>query len=187
MLPWAERIQLTDYAPANVQWLREQVASDQQPWPWQPFWHELSQLDGYREIAEPRARLREACAGRTGRPGVERRSIFNLQTARWQLGTMFFVAESMTEDSAEFDKAVRCFIRGLEPGAPFAAAFMAGSDGYPVAGTSFPALPVKAGDVTQCLTKLGTRDLSVELTRSQDRVRPGYEGMIVATGLAGDA
>jgi hypothetical protein len=100
---------------------------------------------------------------------------------------MFFVAESITEDPAEFDEAVSCFIRALAPGAPFAAAFMAGSDGYAVGSTRFPALPISADDVTECLTSLRTRDLSVRLAQTQHRVRPGYESMIVATGLVGDA
>jgi hypothetical protein len=183
MLPWTERIQLTDHAPTNVQWLADQVAGDEQPWRWQPFWEQLRDLEGYRQIDEPRARLREACADPAGRPRVERLSVFDLPEARWQLGTMFFVAESITEDPAEFEEAVRCFIRALEPGAPFGAAFMAESVGYPVGATQFPALPIKADNVTECLTRLPTRDLSVELTQTDHRVRPGYERMIIATGL----
>ena len=42
---------------------------------------------------------------------------------------MFFVAESITEDAVEFRAAVAAFVGAPTPGAPFAAAFMAGSAG----------------------------------------------------------
>jgi hypothetical protein len=73
--------------------------------------------------------------------------VFELPASQWDLGTMFFVAESITEAPEEFRAAVAGFIGALRPGAPFAAAFMAGSDGYPVAGTYFPALPITPDDV----------------------------------------
>ena len=110
--------------------------------------------------------------------------MFDLPEARWDLGTMFFVAESITEDPAEFRAAVAHFVGALKPGAPFAAAFMAGSDGYPVAGTDFPALPITPDDVKRHLTELGVREPSVELLETKHRVRDGYAGMIVATGFA---
>jgi hypothetical protein len=184
MLPWADHIQLTDYSAANVRWLRDHVADDSEPWSWQPFWQELRGREGYRKVGQPRQRLRQACIDQSGRPRVERNSLFALPAGRrWQLGTMFFVAESITEDRAEFDKAVGCFIAALEPGAPFAAAFMEGSGGYPVDGTAFPALPIGLSDVRGCLDGLAS-DLSVRPVKTDERVRDGYTGMIVATGLA---
>ena len=186
MLPWTEQILLTDYSERNVSWLRHQVmADDGVSWAWQPFWRELDTRPGYNQVSEPRKQLREVCAGTPGLAGVERHSVFDLPAAQWQLGTMFFVAESITEDVTEFRAAVECFVAALAPGAPFAAAFMAGSDGYEVAGTMFPALRITTDDVTERFTELGTADLSVYLTRTPHRVRPGYEGMIVATGIAG--
>jgi hypothetical protein len=185
MLPWTERILLTDHSASNVRWLRRHVADDA-PWTWQPFWQELRELEGYDRIGEPRKQLREACAGLPGHAGIERHSVFDLPAARWQLGTMFFVAESITEEDAEFRAAIEGFVGALQPGAPFAATFMADSAGYPVADTRFPALRITADDVTERLTELGVSELSVELTESLHRVRPGYAGMIVATGIVGD-
>jgi hypothetical protein len=79
----------------------------------------------------------------------------------------------------------------MKPGAPFAAAFMAGSDGYevadavsPAAAITFPAVPITPDDVTTHLTALGVHELSVELLKTSHRVRDGYAGMIVATGFA---
>ena len=136
MLPWTEKILLTDFSASNVSWLAAKIngrSTTTRPWPWEPFWREMHEVEGYNQIGEPRKHLREACAGEQGLAGIEQRSVFDLPKARWDLGTMFFVAESITEDPAEFRAAVARFIGALKPGAPFAAAFMAGSDGYPVA------------------------------------------------------
>jgi NNMT/PNMT/TEMT family len=182
MLPWAEQILLTDFSASNVDWLRRQLDDDSAPWTWGPFWDELQKAEGYNEIGEPRKHLRGACDNVPGCAGVEQRSVFGLPAGQWDLGTMFFVAESITEDHAEFRDAVARFVGALKPGAPFATAFMAGSHGYPVAGTRFPALPITRDDVERHFTELGAGNLSVDLLRTEHRVRPGYEGMIVATG-----
>lgn len=186
MLPWTERILLADYSESNVDWLQGQLADDTDPWPWLPFWFEIQEAKGYSYVDRPRTRLREVCVSEPGYSGVERFSIFDLPQARWDLGTMFFVAESITEDASEFRAAVAAFVRALTPGAPFAAAFMAGSKGYPVDGTRFPALPIDPDDVRQHLTELGVREPSVELLDTEPEVRDGYNGMIVATGYASD-
>jgi hypothetical protein len=180
MLPWAEQIQLTDYSAANVEWLRDQVAdTGDGPWAWQPFWDELHRLEGYNRIAAPRKQLREAHVGE-----VAQQSVFDLPPRKWQLGTMFFVAESITCLAEEFRTAVGRFNGALKPGAPFAIAFMEGSPGYAVGGTVFPAVRVRKAEVERCLTELRVSELTVTKVENPPLVRHGYEGMIVATGLA---
>ncbi len=186
MLPWTGQILLTDFSEPNVTWLSAQVMDVGAQWDWLPFWQEVRKHQGYDRIDEPRELLRAACAPEPGRAGIEQLSVFDLPAARWQLGTMFFVAESITSEYSEFCAAVGSFFGALEPGSPFAAAFMAGSKGYTVDRTSFPALQVTADDVARRFTELGATELDVRLNRTSERVRPGYEGMIVATGLAGD-
>jgi hypothetical protein len=184
MVPWTERILLADYSESNVRWLQEQVAADTDPWAWHLFWREMREAKGYSDVDMPRKRLREACVRRPGFAGIERLSIFDLPEARFDLGTMFFVAESITKEPKVFRAAVERFIGTLKPGAPFAAAFMAGSDGYEVADTVFPAVPITSDDVLWHLDSLGVREPSVELLKTSHRVRDGYTGMIVATGFA---
>jgi hypothetical protein len=186
MLPWTKRILLADYSASNVSWVHDQLADDSAPWAWRPFWSQLREEKGYSEVGQPRNRLREACVSDPGYAGIEQASIFTLPAARWELGTMFFVAESITQDRGEFLDAVARFVGALKPDAPFAATFMAGSDGFEVAGTCFPALPITRDDVERHLTELGVREPSVGLLQTEPRVRDGYEGMIVATGFAGD-
>jgi NNMT/PNMT/TEMT family len=184
MLPWTRQILLADFSKSNVSWLHDQLADQASRWPWRPFWREMRRAKGYSRVHRPRRRLMEACASEPGHAGIEQLSVFDLPKARWNLGTMFFVAESITEDPAEFRTAVAAFVGALTPGAPFAAAFMAGSDGYPVDGTRFPALPIKRDDVRGHLIELGVREPSVDLLDTSNRVRDGYSGMIVATGFA---
>lgn len=185
MLPWTNHILLTDYSAANVGWLRDEVMNTDSSWTWQPFWQEMSQCAGYEQISVPRKQLQEMCIGEHGRTGIEQFSVFDLPREQWQLGTMFFVAESITQDPEEFRAAVNGFIRALQPGAPFAAAFMADSAGYPVAGIPYPALQVTPNDVTERFSEVGVRGLSVYLNETPHRVRTGYNGMIVATGTVG--
>lgn len=187
MLPWAEQILLSDYSQSNVRWLRDQVMDDSVAWTWQPFWRELHALEGYNQVSEPRKQLRVACAGQRGRPpAIEEHSVFDLPRGQWQLGTMFFVAESITRDPEEFAKAIGCFVGALQPHSPFAASFMSGSRGYPVGGVTYPALPVAANDVIEHFKRLGVSSLSVKQLETSQLVRDGYEGMIVATGITGN-
>jgi hypothetical protein len=185
MLPFADRIMLTDYSANNVRWLRHHVVDEDAPWTWQPFWDEMRTVEGYHRISEPHKQLREACAPKPGLAGVEQCSVFDLPPGRWQVGTMFFVAESITEEPEEFREAVGCFVGALKHGAPFATAFMGGSKGYLVDRTPFPSVPISEVDVKNLFTDLGARDLSVWQTQGQEKVRKGYEAMIVATGIAG--
>lgn len=94
---------------------------------------------------------------------------------------MFFTAESITADRHEFDTAVAAFLDCLTPGAPFAAAFVAGSEGYEVAGVDYPAVAVDEDDIRRSLAGRAT-DLTVTEIPASDRFRSGYDGLILATG-----
>jgi NNMT/PNMT/TEMT family len=186
MLPWVDQILLTDYSESNVRWLRGQVMGGE--WTWEPFWRELQPLKGYNQISEPRKQLRAACTSGRGQAAIEKASVFELPTAQWQLGTMFFVAESITEDPEEFAKAIESFVGALEPHSPFAAAFMSGSNGWTLGDgdeVTYPALPVSAQDILDRFTRLRVKGLRLENVQASDLVRDGYEGMIVATGITG--
>jgi len=179
MLPWAEEITLADLAQSNVGWLSANVYEPPVPWPWQKFWDEISGLPGYRDLVEPERIL-------ASRSVVEQCSIFDLQRATWDLGSMFFVADGMTEDADEFDAGVESFVRALRPGAPFVAAFMKNSQGYTVDGREYPAVSVDGDSLEELFEALHAKRFDIRATdRTAEVVRPGYEGMLVVTGLAG--
>ena len=184
MLPWTRKLLLADHSAGNVAWLRSAIAEDGSVWTWQPFWDQLSGFPGYDEIRQPRTELQVACEEARGKAGIQQRSVFELPRAEWQLGTMFFVAESITHERGEFEAVLSGFLGALQPGAPFAAAFMADSEKYVVDGRMYPAFAVTVDDVTAGLASLGARELEVCPLKARPEIRDGYSGMIVAMGRA---
>ncbi|MEU9730409.1 SCO2525 family SAM-dependent methyltransferase [Streptomyces sp. NPDC048002] len=175
MLPWCDEIALFERSPANVRYLKSQVKSYADNW--DQFWRVLCKNEAYGALdMDPRARFR-------GVVHVEEGNLFDLMLhqGRWSMGTMFFVAESMTSSREEFDLGVECFLRALAPGAPFAAAFMEHSHGYQTGDHSFPACDVGMFEVELSLKRFAD-DVKTERIESQTRVRDGYFAMIVAYG-----
>jgi hypothetical protein len=178
MLPWVRSIVLTEYAPANIDWLAESLADGPGEWAWRPFWDRLAGLPAYEHVDQPRRRLAASCE-------VRRLSIFDLPRRAWNLGSMFFVADGMTEDEPEFEQAVRSFLGALTPGAPFMMAFMEGSEGYDVSGIEFPSVRVTQGSLSELLARLPVVGTDVMRTDKTVRpLRPGYDGMLFVTGYA---
>ncbi|MFJ9627986.1 SCO2525 family SAM-dependent methyltransferase [Streptomyces sp. NPDC101175] len=175
MLPWCEEITLLDRSSRNVDYLQGQL--DFYDANWDAFWRHLCQNSDYAAYSrDPRERLKQIVR-------VEEGDLFHLvgQERRWTLGTMFFVAESISSSETEFEQAINCFFHYLEPGAPFAAAFMEESEGYEVGGLSFPACNVRRAQIRHTLRKYAT-GLRTTSVGELDKVREGYKSMIVACG-----
>jgi hypothetical protein len=176
MLPWTEHIVFTEYAPDNIAWLAENLADGPGEWKWQPFWDLMAPLPGYAGVGSPRRRL-------AAHHEVRHVSIFDLPRRAWDLGSMFFVADGMTSDEAEFEDGVRAFLRALTPAAPFMMAFMEGSAGYDVSGIRFPGVTITPGSLAALLARLPVT--STEILRTDKTTRPlrnGYEAMLLVTG-----
>ncbi|NUT34163.1 MAG: methyltransferase [Hamadaea sp.] len=181
MLPFCRSLTLREFSAANVRWLDAEISGSYGP-SWDAFWDVLQGRPQWKAIEDPRAVLK-------ARSHVGQGSIFDLRDAArggeaFEIGTMFFVAESLTRRRSEFDDAVRRFVDALVPDAPFACAFMKQSRGYRVDDRAFPAVAIGADDVTECLASVAY-DVDVrviELSESGDPLRDGYEGMILATG-----
>jgi hypothetical protein len=186
MLPFCRTLDLCEYSASNVAWLETQKRGFDANW--DEFWAIYRQDPAYAAVRDPRARFREIVT-------VEQSSVFTLPTRAWDLGTMFFVACSLSTDIAEFVDATHRFVDALVAGAPFAAAFMARSRGYEVGDLWFPAVAVEVGDVTQALATVAYDVKVVEIEspsplRSDVKHGPDGQvvsipvGMIVATGRA---
>jgi hypothetical protein len=182
LLPWSGRITLSDLSPANITWLNRAasgigVENDRGDWYWQPFWAEYARFPGYQRLANPRQLL-------AARHEVRRLNVLNLPAAHWDLGTMFFVAESITSYPEEFHEAVASFLAALGPGAPFAAAFMEGSVGYVIAGRNYPAVrQVDPAMLETVFSRYGARaQVSRVDVRAQNPATDGYQGMLLAVG-----
>lgn len=177
MLPFCRRLDLHEWAPPNVAWLKQQVRHYDDSW--DAFWDVYRTNPAYATIHDPRAQLAATAI-------VTRTSIFQLRKRTWDMGTMFFVACSLSNSMAEFHQATHRFVRSLRPGAPFAAAFMEASDGYPVGRADFPAVRIQVQEVAESLASVAYDDLVIERITSGDApLRPGYSGvMILARGRA---
>jgi hypothetical protein len=184
MLPWCGRITLLERSESNLEYLRGQLSGYDANW--DQFW-EVLKSGAHDEGAaytglgvDPRTRFREAV--REPEPG----SLFDLcdnKKPGWDLGTMFFVAESITTSLEEFRRGVGCFMGALKDGAPFAAAFMEHSEGYRVGAQDFPARDIDEGEVRTVLGPYAEADMKVVcLDNPKQLVRHGYTGMILACG-----
>ncbi|GIF20680.1 hypothetical protein BJ973_001414 [Actinoplanes tereljensis] len=172
MLPYASRVTLYERAYSNRVWLERTLPKPQESWG--RFWKEISTTrETYDRISSPFDVLAD-------RAEVVKGNVFDLKPNQYHLGTMFFVAESITTRDDEFRRATRLFVESLVPGAPFAAAFMRNSSGYFVAGTRFPACSVSEEDLREALAPVARR-VEIETVESDD-LRDGYCGMMVATG-----
>jgi NNMT/PNMT/TEMT family len=180
MLPWAERIVFTEFAINNIGWLNENLAVSPGEWAWQPFWDLLMQLREYQLVPDPQRRLADSHE-------VIRLSVFDLPRRTWDMGSMFFVADGISSDEAEFGSAVRSFLGALTPAAPFMMAFMEGSTGYEVNGVEFPAVKVNFDSLNALLADLPVSGTSILRTDKTARpLRHGYDAMLLVTGYVED-
>lgn len=176
MLPWVEHIVFTEYARSNIEWLTINLPDSGGDWIWQDFWDLMADLPGYADIEQPRRRL-AACHE------IVFSSVFDLPPRTWDLGTMFFVADGLSADEAEFETAVRRFLEALRPESPFLMAFMEGSTGYEVSNVEFPAVTLSADSLGSLLRELPVTGTSVLRTdRTVRPLRPGYEAMLLVAG-----
>lgn len=173
MLPFCAKLTLIDYSTSNVAWLQRETQGYAASW--DPFWETLAKAEPYSAIDKPRLLLGQ-------RAQVEAGSIFQLPREKWDLGTMFFVAESISEREEEFMAAVRSFIGTLRPGAPFAAGFMENSTGYQVGSHDFPAVEIRDTHVKDSLRSLAEIRPPIRLEAGDDPIRTGYTGMILVCG-----
>jgi hypothetical protein len=176
MLPWCDSVTLLERSTRNLEYLRGQAVGYDAHW--DQFWAILSRSEGYAGLElDPRVRFKEAAQIHPG-------SLFDLCRGerRWGLGTMFFVAESITTSLEEFRRGVHCFMNALDSGAPFGAAFVEHSEGYSVSGVEFPARYIDECQVREALAER-VSDVRIYRIVNSDLLRDGYTGMILACGV----
>ncbi|GAA4020024.1 SCO2525 family SAM-dependent methyltransferase [Streptomyces sp. NBC_01352] len=174
MLPFCREISLLEFSEANRKWLALQLRDYSANW--DSFWQVLAEQEVYRTIQRPRERMRR-------RTAVRKWDILDsVPEEKWDLGTMFFVAESITTVREEFTTALGRFCALLKPGAPFAMTFMQNSSGYEVGGRHFPALGIGVTDVREEMWELGNRLEFHHIDVGSQPLREGYSGMILVHG-----
>lgn len=179
MLPFCRRVTLYEFAKPNLRWLRRERLTG-----WRHSWrHAFDEFWGVLE-SQPYAAIRWPLARLTIQVKIRRGSIYELPVeGKWDMGTMFFVAESITEDPAQFRQGVDRFLQALKPGAPFVIAFMEGRrEGYHVAGEPFPSTDIQEGDIQAYVASRATIELKhIDVIDGEELDDP-YSGMVVAYG-----
>lgn len=180
MLPFAASVDLLEYSPTSVNWLEDQRARG-----FDANWEAFVQASRRGVLHERYYARHDARTEFTAKTRVQRTSIFTLPRRRWDAGTMFFTACSLSGSHDEFRTALARFIHALKPGAPFVAAFMTGSGGYRVRDRWFPAVRLEELDIKAALEELAN-EVDVRQIRSEQPLRPDV-GMALATGFAIDS
>lgn len=174
MLPFCDHITMYEYAATNREWIEGQKRHRDQTW--DPFWEILAQRPEYRELGADWGRHLD-------RLDVVEGDVLQLEPSRdYDFATMFFVAESISEEFSEFEAAVGRFVKTLTSGGRFAAGFIKESMGYRVDDRWFPAVSVVEDQVSQQFERLGAT-VNIGTIDLINPFREGYGGMIVATGV----
>jgi hypothetical protein len=168
----SRQIEALDPSSANVDYLKRQLADG-------PDEHWLAFYDRCRQgnPALP-ASVRAALS----RVQVRQGDGLGVPPGQYDLASMHFVAESVTESPAEFVGLCGAFIRSVRPGGHLVAAFMEGMPSYRLGtGPQWPGLPVDAEQVREVFRPL-TDDLVIERI-DNDPSLPDYgdTGMILLT------
>lgn len=177
-MPRAGQMTAWEYSETNVAWLRTELQGAALREPWPHFWKLVR--EGYapeRLEDDPTSALRL-------RANVVQGSIFDLPKARWDAATMFFCAESITEQQEEFERACAAFARAVRPGGVLAAAFLAGSRGYVVAETAFPAVAINEASLVAAFEPHAARIDITPIGIVEEEIRSGYSGMYFLSARA---
>lgn len=166
----ARRIDAVDRSAAGLGYLRRQLADGPDP-SWEPFWQRCRALNP----ALP-ATMAEALA----RVHVQQGDAFALAGADYDLASMNFVAESVTEDPDEFGRFCAAFTATVRPGGHLVAAFMENMGRYELGdGSRWPGIPVDDATVTRVFAPL-TGDLQVSRIDADPGLPEyGYTGMVM--------
>jgi hypothetical protein len=178
-LPVAAHVTAWEYSEANVAWLNKELAAGKLRAPWGHFW------DIARAAHDPaRADIADPIQTLAARADIVQGSIFDLPKRRWDAATMFFCAESITEQQEEFERACAAFAGAVRPGGALAAAFLAGSRGYQVGEEDFPAVSITPSSLEQAFAGLA-EDIAITLIGDrEEEIRSGYTGMIFLSARA---
>lgn len=168
----SRHIDAVERSAASVGYLTDQLRNGVDG-SWLPFWVRCRQLnpDLPESLDEALSRVR-VVAG----------TALDIPSGRYDAASMNFVAESVTEDPAEFARFCWVFAHSVRPGGHLVAAFMENMPTYRLGdGSTWPGYPVDMPKVRATFAPY-TRELAV--TRiDADPTLPdyGYTGMVLLT------
>ena len=166
------RIEVVEPSAASIAYLRRQLRDGADP-SWLPFHERCRELLPALPVT-----LDEVLA----RVDIRRGTAADLVEGSYDLASMHFVAESVTEDPDEFARLCAAFARSVRPGGWLVATFMENMGRYQVGqGPQWPGYPVDRGIIETVFMPLVSE---LATTRTDfDTTGPdyGYTGMVMLT------
>jgi len=178
-MPRASSLTAWEYSQVNIDWLHKELAGGTMRPQFKHFWEVTRQAYGPgaglpdNPIPELRSRTKPY-----------KGSIFDLPRQTWDAGTMFFCAEAVTTDQAEFDKACACFARAVKPGGTLVAAFLVNSASYELDGKRSPLMTLTDNSLRATFEKVAQNIETRAIGIVEEEVRSGYTGMVLLTAVA---
>lgn len=168
----SRQIDALEYSLANATYLRRQL-SDGADASWQAF---------YTRCRELNPDLPSRLATALTRVRVQQGDVRAVKTGRYDLASMNFVAESISEDRAEVASFCRTFTRSVRPGGYLVAAFMENMARYHLGdGSHWPGYPTDSADIDEFFAPY-TDELAITRIDSDPSLPAyGYTGMILLT------
>jgi NNMT/PNMT/TEMT family len=179
-LPRAKQITAWEFSAQNVAWLKKEKQRHTLRPEWQSFWSAVRKVYGKSHQILPDEPMRWL----NERLRVKQHSVFDLPRGKWEASTMFFCAESLTNDKAEFERATHKWAKAVQPGGLLVGAFMEQSKGYLVGGLHFPAFPVTKVILTKTLDPVANIESVKRIPVGGHPIRPGYSGMLYVVATA---
>lgn len=171
----ARSIMLIERATTNVAWLNRHLKEIEAPDRWWPYVNHAGVCIDKDQYIVLWKRMKAITEVREG-------NIFALPKYCWDLATMFFVAESLTDNLEEFNLAVRSYFESIRYGGWFFAAFMEGSIGYTVGNIRYPAVSIHISEIEVIAKQYCSSASFVRIPLENNPVRLGYSGMILIKG-----
>jgi len=168
----SRRIDAVEPGAASVAYLRRQVSRGADP-SWLPF---------YERCRSRNPDLPPTLAQALARVTVIHGGVGKLSERGYAVGSMNFVAESVTERADEFTGLCRAFAAAVAPGGHLVAAFMENMGRYRIGtGPPWPGFPVDAAAVRAAFAPLTDALLVDRIDADPTLPEYGYTGMVVLT------
>lgn len=173
LLPYALFIDCLEFSKRNVTFLNDSIHTPQAHW--------YSFLRSMKaKCANYSFNLKEEL---TNKVRIHKGSIIDNKKGGYDVVSMFFCAESITNNSAEFVRVCNKFVQAARSGGALVAAFMERSSGYRIGKIDFPAYPVDAILLKLVFGPLCNKLKIHHIKKAKDPLRDGYTGMLLLTGI----
>ena len=171
----SRRVEAVDVSASNVAYVARQLTEGADD-SWQPFYARCRALNPALPLTMDAALDR--CSVALG-------GLLDVERGAYDLSSMTFVAESISETMSEVAQFCRAFVGSVRPGGLLVAAFMENQSRYQLGEASrWPGCPITAADV-QRLFEVDADDLvitRIEADPTLPAYYGGYTGMIMLTG-----